>query len=107
MLRTIFVIAIILVGGFYAVQGPFYFLLFYLWYAYFRPDAWIYWLSWVQELNLSLYMGAGLLLSTIASLPRIRVNAAAVLMMAFLLHALLTALFSFHPAVSWAAWLVF
>ena len=89
------------------MQGPFYFLLFYLWYAYFRPDAWIYWMSWVQSLNLSLFLGAGLLLSTIASVPRLRLNAAVGIMMLFLLHSLLTVIFSAHPDVSWASWWIF
>src|SRR5438046_4544299 len=100
MLRTIFVLAIVVVGGFYAVQGPFYFLLFYLWYAYFRPDAWIYWLTWVQRLNLSLILGVCLLISTIVSVPRFRFNASVGLMLLFLIHSLLATIFSGHPYVS-------
>jgi probable O-glycosylation ligase (exosortase A-associated) len=107
LLRTVFVLVIVVFGLFYAVQSPFYFLLFYLWYAYFRPDAWIYWMSWVQSLNLSLFLGAGVLLSTLASTPRLRLNATIGMMMLFLLHSLFTAIFSAHPDVSWASWWVF
>jgi hypothetical protein len=52
MLRTIFVFIIITVGVFYAAQGPFYALLFYLWNSYFRPEQWV-WGGAVSSLNLS------------------------------------------------------
>ena len=40
MLRMIFVTLIIIAGTFFAIQSPFYGLLFYLWNAYFRPESW-------------------------------------------------------------------
>ena len=42
MLRTIFVFILIVLGIRYSLKGAFYLLLFYLWIAYFRPDAWIF-----------------------------------------------------------------
>ena len=42
MLRLIFVTCIVMVGIFFAVQGAFYALLFYLWNAYFRPAEWVF-----------------------------------------------------------------
>ena len=42
MLRNVFVLAIVAVGTWYAFQGPYYALLFYLWNAYFRQDDWTY-----------------------------------------------------------------
>ena len=67
MLRTIFVIAIIIVGIAYAIQSPFYALLFYLWLAYFRPERWI-WTDFLSQLNLSLIVGAMLDFAPVASL---------------------------------------
>ena len=46
MLRLILVSLVILVGVFYSTKGPFYVLLFYLWNAYFMPEAWV----WNSEL---------------------------------------------------------
>jgi hypothetical protein len=56
MLRTVFVFIIISVGVFYAAQGPFYALLFYLWNAYFRPEQWV-WGGTISSLNLSVTIG--------------------------------------------------
>ena len=59
MLRAIFVGAIVTVGGLSALRSPFASLLFYLWIAYFRPEAWV-WGDWLTSLHLSWW--AGLLL---------------------------------------------
>jgi probable O-glycosylation ligase (exosortase A-associated) len=53
MLRLIFVLAITTVGLWYAVRSPYYALLFYVWNAYFRPEAWVWDASLVAGLNLS------------------------------------------------------
>ena len=42
MLRSIFVIGIIVFGLSQALRSPFYGLLFYLWLAYFRPELWLW-----------------------------------------------------------------
>jgi putative inorganic carbon (hco3(-)) transporter len=57
MLRLIFVLGIAIVGFWYAVQNPYYALLFYTWNAYFRPEVWVWDGSLVTSLNLSLLLG--------------------------------------------------
>jgi hypothetical protein len=71
MLRTIFVFIIITVGVFYAAQGPFYALLFYLWNAYFRPEQWV-WGSAVSSLNLSVTIGIYLVATALLSAGPLR-----------------------------------
>ena len=66
MLRLILVVILIGIGIFFSAQSAFYTLLFYLWNAYFRPDAWTYG-SFIQSLNMSYIVGAYLVLRTIVS----------------------------------------
>jgi hypothetical protein len=73
MLRNIFVLSIIAIGIFYAAQGPFYALLFYLWNAYFRPEYWV-WSTLIGQLNLSLFIGLYLVAITALSVPNLRIN---------------------------------
>jgi probable O-glycosylation ligase (exosortase A-associated) len=54
MLRLIFVLGIAGVGLWYALKSPFYALLFYVWNAYFRPEAWVWSETFVLSLNISL-----------------------------------------------------
>lgn len=42
MLRSLLVIAAVLVGLRYSLKDPFYALLFYLWFGYFRPQEWLW-----------------------------------------------------------------
>ena len=56
MLRTLFVLLLATIGAYYALQGPFYALLFYIWNAYFRPEDWI-WTDFVRNLRLSYLIG--------------------------------------------------
>jgi hypothetical protein len=51
MLRTLLVVLLITGGVYYSLQGPFYALLFYIWYAYFRPEDWL-WANCVSNLRL-------------------------------------------------------
>ena len=51
MLRSIFIIAIILFGIVQSFRAPFYALLFYLWIAYFRPETWL-WYDFFSTLDL-------------------------------------------------------
>jgi probable O-glycosylation ligase (exosortase A-associated) len=64
MLRTIFVLGLIAVGGVYAAQSAFGGLLFYLWLAYFRPESWVWSVGFIQSLNLSLICGIYLVART-------------------------------------------
>ncbi len=87
MLRLLFVLAVIAAGLVYSVRGPFQMLLFYVWYAYFRPDAWVWQGEIIASLNLSLVLGALLLVSTLATrLTAFRLHAATLLTIAFLGH---------------------
>ena len=66
MLRNVFVFLLIAIGAIYAIQGPFYALLFYLWNAYFRPEYWV-WDDFIGSLNLSLWIGIYLVAATFMS----------------------------------------
>jgi probable O-glycosylation ligase (exosortase A-associated) len=106
MLRTLFVIAIIVVGIRYSFKGPFYALLFYLWIAYFRPESWL-WIDFVSLINLSLVVGVFVLLSTVLSRQKLRGGPATTLMLLFLGQSLLATLASPEIAYSWPLWLNF
>lgn len=100
MLRTLFVCAAILFGAAQSMRGPYYALLFYLWYAYFRPETWI-WVSTLRELNLSFYIGIGVVASTVLSRKEKFTRTAPVLLIViFLLHGLAGVLMS--PYADWS-----
>lgn len=101
MLRTIFVIVIILTGTVYAAQGPFYALLFYLWNAYFRPEEWI-WTDWLSGLNLSFAIGVYLVVRTIGAMPGLKVNLRTSLIWLIAGQAVIGTIFSEHPERSYA-----
>jgi probable O-glycosylation ligase (exosortase A-associated) len=92
------------IGAYYAVQSPFYGLLFYLWFAYFRPDYFIGWIDLVWELGLSSKIGYFLLVSTVITGQRFRFGLGEVLLLLFLVWTLLSALFSALPEVAWLFW---
>lgn len=104
MLRTIFVFGIILVGTVYAIQGPFYGLLFYLWYAYFRPDYWLWDPSVIASLNLSLVIGAAVLVMSLSAIGRFRLTRLVVLILLFLGQSVVSLLHSEHYAYSLPYW---
>ena len=106
MLRTIFVFIIIAVGVFYAAQGPFYALLFYLWNAYFRPEQWV-WGGAVSSLNLSVTIGIYLVATALMSARAFTMTARIVLLLAFFAQTLVSTLFAEHFAWSWAYWIDF
>lgn len=68
MLRLILAFGMILVGFLNIWRGPVFALWFYLWFAYFRPESWV-WTNYISQLNLSLIVGFVLL---ITALPRLR-----------------------------------
>lgn len=106
MLRLILVFGIILVGGFWAIRGPFYALLFYLWYAYFRPEQWV-WTDYVSPLNLSFITGALVLLSSIPRMGTFRWSPPLVLTAAFFAQSIVSLLASEHFALSLPHWIEF
>jgi probable O-glycosylation ligase (exosortase A-associated) len=83
MLRTIFVVIIIVYGITQSLRGPFYALLFYLWFAYFRPEQWI-WSSFLSTLNISFIVGVYVLVRTVFSREKLRFGIGPALMLLFL-----------------------
>ena len=106
MLRNIFVALIIAIGVFYAAQGPFYALLFYLWNAYFRPEQWV-WGDTVGALNLSLIIGIYLVATALLSARGFRMTARTALLFAFFAQTFVSTLFSEHFDWSWMFWIEF
>src|SRR4029077_8099515 len=95
MFRLAFVLGLIIIGAFFALQGAFYALLFYLWNAYFRPDYWV-WSSIVASLNLSWLIGIYVLGITLLSGQFGRLNARVGLLFIFLVLSLLSTLGSWN-----------
>ena len=83
MFRLIFVFSIIIAGLIFAVQGPFYALMFYLWNAYFRPELWV-WHDFVSPLKLSLIVGAFLLLTSFREIHNLKFTRQVVFIVLFL-----------------------
>jgi probable O-glycosylation ligase (exosortase A-associated) len=104
--RLIFVFGIIAIGAFYSFQGPFYALLFYLWNAYFRPEAWV-WTNLVWSLRLSLVIGAFLLLVSVPALRRFRINTLVLLVMLFFGQTAISLVYSPHQALAMPFWIEF
>lgn len=100
MLRMIFVTLLVMIGTFFAVQSPFYGLLFYFWNAYFRPEDWTYG-ELIISLRLSLIIGAYVVIRTIFSSPSWKVNLRTTLLWLFFAQALLGAYTSEDPTRSW------
>jgi probable O-glycosylation ligase (exosortase A-associated) len=103
MLRTIFVLGLIIIGTYYSLQGPFYALLFYLWNAYFRPEDWI-WLDFLQGAKLSFIIGAYLVLLILTSRRKFILNGRIFFIALFLAQTLLSTLLSLHYEYSWPYW---
>src|SRR5262245_25308964 len=99
MLRSIFIIGVILYGIVQSARTPFYALLFYLWIAYFRPEQWL-WYDFFSSLNLSLIVGVFVLAGTLMSGQGIRMGTGSVLMILFLAQSLISTMLS--PAFDWA-----
>src|SRR5712691_9791045 len=99
MLRTILVAGIIVAGAAYSWKSPFYALLFYLWIAYFRPEAWVY-DDFVSTINLSFLVGLFALVSTLVSGQKLRGGVGPALLFLFLGQSLLSTLLS--PALDQA-----
>jgi putative inorganic carbon (HCO3(-)) transporter len=106
MLRTIFVLAIATVGLIFAVQGALYSLMFYLWFAYFRPEQWL-WTDFISSLNLSYAVGLWTVALTLFSRARLQMNLRVLLLAAFLIQALLSVVLSPHSVYAWPFWIEF
>jgi putative inorganic carbon (HCO3(-)) transporter len=106
MLRTMFVLGLMSVGTYYALQGPFYALLFYLWNAYFRPEEWI-WLDFLRGSKLSLVIGSYLIIATLLSGRKFILHGRVLLIGVFLVQTLLSTALSPHSEYSWPYWVEF
>jgi putative inorganic carbon (hco3(-)) transporter len=103
MLRNLFVFALILGGTWYAFQGPYYALLFYLWNAYFRPESWV-WGGFIESLNLSFFIGVYLVAISLLSMQQFVFNGRVAMLAAFFLQTLISTWFSQYPTASWFYW---
>jgi putative inorganic carbon (HCO3(-)) transporter len=106
MLRTAFVIILILTGAVVSLRGPFYGLLLYLWIAYFRPESWI-WSDFLRRIDLSMYVGLYLVVFTLLSRKRLVVDRRIILLSMVLLHSLVSTLLSDYTLICWPYWVQF
>jgi len=106
VLRTVFVVALLVLGWGFALQGPIYAAALYLWIAYFRPEAWA-WSDIFKTLDLSYFAGAYLVFRTIFSPARFRFSVRSFLMFLFLGYALLSTALSPHAAYAFPYWEAF
>jgi len=105
MLRTIFVIILIIIGIVASFYGSFNALIFYLWIAYFRPESWV-WINFISSLNLSLFVGVYLLISTVITGVKFRFTLFAGLLSLAAVDSLMSTLLSNYNA-SISSWVEF
>jgi probable O-glycosylation ligase (exosortase A-associated) len=101
MARTLILVVCLIAGWSFALQSPVYATAFYLWIAYFRPESWA-WSDVFVSLNLSYFAGAFLILRTLFSPVRFRLDWRNALMFLFLLQGLVATLASPNSAYSLA-----
>jgi putative inorganic carbon (hco3(-)) transporter len=106
MLRSIFVLVLVVIGAYYALQAPFYALLFYIGNAYFRPEDWV-WSNLVSSLKLSLISGAYVVLATVFFGRRFVWNGRIALLWLFLFQTFLSTLGAENFFHSWSYWVDF
>jgi len=106
-MRTIFVLIIVLIGGVNALKGAFEGLLFYLWIAYFRPDSWMWSATLVQVLNLSFNSGLYLLVRSVPTLLRPRLELRTALLFLFFALTGASAYTCATDPTSWSRWIDF
>ena len=100
MVRLILVVAGIVAGAYYSLQGPFYTLLFYVANAYFRPEEWV-WDDTIRSLRLSFLIGILVVGSTLLSRHRFVWNGRIALLWIFAGIALLSAFLSDYRDYCW------
>lgn len=95
--------AILTVGWTYALQGPLYAACLYLWIAYFRPESWA-WSTLFASLNLSYFAGAFLVIRTMFSDVRLRLDWRSALLVLFLLQSLASTYNGYDSQHSFSYW---
>jgi len=106
MLRTVFVIILIIIGAGASFYGSFNALMFYLWVAYFRPDTWI-WSRFLITYKLSFFVGIFLLLSTFITRVKFRFTLFAGLLSLASIHSLISVVQSDYSDVAFSYWTEF
>src|SRR5437868_15360573 len=101
MLRSLFILSILVPGFVAALRNRYAALLLYLWFALFRPQDWL-WVD-ITGLRVSLVLGVVLLLPAVATglLPNVT-HAISVGMILFLVSAMGSQLGAVSPAIGWA-----
>jgi probable O-glycosylation ligase (exosortase A-associated) len=106
MLRTLFVLVLASVGVRWALKGPFYGLLLYLWIAYFRPEEWV-WHPFIRSLNLSLIAGVVVVASVLISRERLRFNMGIAAALLFFVQSTISLVYSPYPEYTLPFWMDF
>lgn len=102
MIRSTIVVICFAIGWAVAFQSALYAACFYLWIAYFRPESWV-WTDVFASLNLSFFAGAFLVIRSVLSPVRWRLDFRNGLFILFLAHAFLSSSMAPNPAYSLAA----
>ena len=102
MLRSVFVVLILLTGGVYALQSTLYAACLYLWIAYFRPESWA-WSGVFATLNLS-YIAGAWLVARVALSGAFRLTLGSGLLIVFLAHSLVSSAFGPQAEYSLSQW---
>jgi probable O-glycosylation ligase (exosortase A-associated) len=103
MMRTVLVFIGLTVGWGFALQSALYAACLYLWIAYFRPESWA-WSDIFSTLNLSYYAGAYLVIRTVMSGTKIKLDWRSGLLLAFLAQSLLSSAVGLNPGYSFGYW---
>ena len=105
MLRTLFILSILVPGFFLSLKNRYVALLMYLWFALFRPQDWM----WIDITSLRLSLLLGIILTVPALLTGLFPNMTNPLgmgMVAFILTSILSQTVAVAPALGWA-WIDF
>ena len=105
MLRTLFILSILVPGFYLSLRSRYFALLMYLWFALFRPQDWL-WID-ITNLRLSLVLGFILIVPALPAglFPNIT-NPLSVGMLSFLFCSLVTQSVAVAPAIGWT-WIDF
>jgi len=106
MLRTVFVLILILIGIVLSLYGSLNALMFYLWVAYFRPESWI-WSSFLKGSGLSRFVGIFLIISTLITNIKFRFTFFSFLLILAAIHSFMSTELSKYSSYSFPYWIDF
>jgi putative inorganic carbon (HCO3(-)) transporter len=107
MLRTAFVIGVLILFALNALRGPFEALLLYLWIAYFRPDAFVWDASVLTAIKISFIAGVYLIVRSLPSLGKAPFDLRGLLLLVFFLISLTSSWTSPVRESVWDYWVDF